>query len=104
MSIFNNSNNLPPAQNLVLMIIGTIETDPAKNAHNGYGTKVSQLRPLDSKRRSAWYMYLRLTMRYIRVTTEMGFFCMIDLLNAVVQKRELRYPNTFDLSGRHWGR
>jgi len=102
MSIFDSSNDLPPAQNLS-MVIGTIsETDPSKDTQNGYDIKVSQLSPSNSKIKSPRYMYLRLTMRYIRVITEMGFFCMIDLLNAVVQKRELRYPNTFDLSRRHW--
>ena len=80
MSIFNNSNDLPPVQNLSEMIIGIIETNPVKDTQNGYDTKVSQLSPSNSKIKSAWYIYLGLTMRYIKVTTDMGFFCTIDLL------------------------
>jgi len=46
MSTLNNSNDLPPVQSLS-MIFGssTIETDPVKDAQDGYDTKVSQLRP-----------------------------------------------------------
>ena len=89
MSTFNNFNRLPPVQSLP-MIIGS--------SQDGYDTKVSQLSPLNSKAKSGWYMYLGLTARYIRVTTDMGLLCMIKMSNTVAQEGELGYPNTFDLS------
>ena len=102
MSTFNNSNDLPPVENLS-MVIGccTIETDPVKDAQDGYDNKVSQLSRLNSKTKSGQYMYFGLTTRYIRVTTDMGFLCMIEMSNTVVQEGEMEYPDIFNLSRRH---
>ena len=79
----------------------TIETDQAGDAQDSYDTKVSQLSPLNLKTKSEWHMYLGLTMRYTRVTTDIGFCCMIDTSDTVVQGREFGYPNTFNLYRRH---
>jgi len=104
MSTLNNFNDLPPVQSLSMIISSsTIEMDPVKDAQGDYDTKVSQLSQLNSKIKSGWFIYLVLTTRYIRVVTDMGFFCTIsDMSDTVVQEGELGYPNTFNLSGRHW--
>ena len=104
-STFNDSNDLPPVQNLSTIICSSIiETDPVKNAQDGYDNKVSQLSRLNSRTKSGRYMYFGLTTRYIRVTIDMGLLCMIEMSNAVVQEVEMEYPDVFNLSRRHWDR
>ena len=60
MTTFNNSNDLPPVQNLSMIIrSSTVETDPAKDAQDDYDSKVSQLSPLNSKTKPGWYIYFK---------------------------------------------